>query len=138
MIERKRGHIVNIASASSLSGVALMTSYAASKWAVLGFSESLIYELQMDNHPISVTSVCPGYIDTGMFDGANPPWVMPFLKPAKVADSVVRSIERDERLLIMPPIVKTMAVLRLLPNRVTDFVAHRLGINRSMEEWTGH
>ena len=137
MIERRRGHIVNIASASSFGGVALMASYAASKWAVLGFSESLIYELQLDGHPISVTSVCPGYIDTGMFDGANPPWIMPFLKPANVADTVFHAIKHNERLVTMPPIMKTVPLMKLLPDRVTDFLAHKLGINRSMEQWKG-
>jgi all-trans-retinol dehydrogenase (NAD+) len=138
MVERQRGHIVNIASASSFQGVALMTSYAASKWAVLGFSESLIYELQLDGHPIQVTSVCPGYIDTGMFDGANPPWIMPFLKPSDVAEAVVRGIQNNERTVLMPPIVKAVPLMKLLPNRLTDFLAHKLGINRSMEEWKGH
>ena len=130
MIERRRGHIVNIASASSFGGVALMASYAASKWAVLGFSESLIYELQLDGHPISVTSVCPGYIDTGMFDGANPPWIMPFLKPANVADTVFHAIKHNERLVTMPPIMKTVPLMKLLPDRVVDLCT--AGINRSM------
>ena len=138
MLERQRGHIVNIASASSFGGVALMASYAASKWAVLGFSESLIYEMQMGDHPIQVTSVCPGFIDTGMFDGASPPMLMPLLQPSEVADAVMRGIQKNERLVIMPPIVKTVPLLKLLPDRLTDFLAHLLGINRSMEHWKGH
>ncbi len=137
MLERGRGHIVNIASASSFGGVALMASYAASKWAVLGFSESLIYELQLENHPIQVTSVCPGYIDTGMFSGASPPMLMPILQPSQVADSVMQAIESNKRMIVMPPLVKTVPIMKLLPNKLTDFLAHALGVNRSMEHWKG-
>ena len=138
MLQRGRGHIVNIASASSFGGVARMASYAASKWAVLGFSESLIYELQLSDNQIQVTSICPGFIDTGMFDGASPPLLMPLLKPEKVASAIVQAIERDERIVIMPPMVRAARWLKFLPDRVTDFLAHRFGINQSMNHWEGH
>ena len=46
MIERNRGHVVTIASASGLIGVAKLSDYAASKWAAVGFDESLRAELR--------------------------------------------------------------------------------------------
>ncbi|MGH7790271.1 MAG: SDR family NAD(P)-dependent oxidoreductase, partial [Candidatus Binatia bacterium] len=45
MIERNRGHLVTIASASGLIGVARLADYSASKWAAVGFDESLRAEL---------------------------------------------------------------------------------------------
>jgi short-subunit dehydrogenase len=63
MIERGRGgHIVNIASAAGLVAPKNLPIYAATKFAVVGFSESLRAELS--SHRISVTTICPGIIDT--------------------------------------------------------------------------
>lgn len=63
MIEsRKGGHIVNMASVSGLVGTRGMGTYSASKFAVVGLSESLRLELHRFN--IGVSVVCPGYVKT--------------------------------------------------------------------------
>lgn len=139
MIERGRGHVVNMASAAGLTGVALQTTYSSSKWAVVGFSESLHYEMRHLGHPIPVTCVCPGFVDTGMFDGAEPPLLMPMLKPGEVTDRVIRAIRGQERLVTMPLLVGTVPLMRAtLPGRVQDFIAEKLGVSKSMEGWRGH
>ena len=71
MIERKAGQIINIASLSGLRGWAEDAPYTASKWAVLGFSESLDEEVR--KHGIKVSCICPGSVATRMID----PWVPP-------------------------------------------------------------
>jgi len=61
-------HLVNLSSATALVGVPYATSYASSKWAVLGFSESLRLELrELNLNHIFVTSICPSTVDTGLF-----------------------------------------------------------------------
>ena len=60
------GHIINIASISSLVPVPGLAVYAASKHAVLGFSISLQGDLQHAGIPIKVSAVCPDAIDTDM------------------------------------------------------------------------
>ena len=68
LLMRPESHIVNIASASALMPLPFAATYASSKWALLGFSESLREELRLTGHEdVHVTSVCPGYISTGMF-----------------------------------------------------------------------
>lgn len=63
MIERRQdGHVVNISSVSGLVGVRGMGTYSASKFAVIGLSESLRMELH--RHKIGVSVVCPGYVKT--------------------------------------------------------------------------
>lgn len=63
MIERGQGgHVVNVASAAGLVANRDMPVYSASKFAVVGLSDSLRMELVP--HRISVTTVCPGVIDT--------------------------------------------------------------------------
>ena len=77
MIERGSGHIVNLASASGYIGNPKMSVYAASKWAVLGWTESLYLEMKQIQTGIDVTAVIPSYIDTGMFEGVKPPLLTP-------------------------------------------------------------
>jgi all-trans-retinol dehydrogenase (NAD+) len=139
MIERRRGHVVTLASAGGLVGVVRQTDYSASKHAAVGFAESLRYEMRRYCPQVRTTVVCPFYINTGMFDGAHSrlPWLLPILDEAKVAAKIVRAIERDRRQLLMPPAVALLPVLRALPVPVFDRVMDLLGINVSMDEFVG-
>lgn len=65
MINQGHGHIVNIASVCGIVPLPYQTVYAASKYAVVGFSEDLRYEMSF--HNIKVTTVCPGAVDTMIF-----------------------------------------------------------------------
>ena len=61
------GCIINIASmAGKRGGVPLLAHYVASKFAVVGLTQAMAYELAP--HEIRVNSVCPGYVRTGMQD----------------------------------------------------------------------
>ena len=62
MIERKRGHMVNIASIAGKVGSANRAVYCASKFAVVGFTESLAEEVRQ--HGIRAAVICPGSTDT--------------------------------------------------------------------------
>jgi 3-oxoacyl-[acyl-carrier protein] reductase len=62
MRERRRGAVVNISSLSGKRGFAGGTAYAASKHAVMGFSESLMLEVRRDG--VRVITICPGSVDT--------------------------------------------------------------------------
>jgi len=62
MIERKRGHIINIASIAGKVGSANRAVYCASKFGVVGFTESLAEEVRQ--HGIRVSLICPGSTDT--------------------------------------------------------------------------
>ena len=61
-----RGHIINIASMSSIVPVPGLAVYAATKHAVLGFSIALQGDLQHAGVPILVSSICPDAIDTDL------------------------------------------------------------------------
>lgn len=64
MISQGYGKIINTASMAAKRGIPLLAHYAASKWAVVGFSKSLALEVAQDN--ITVNCVCPGFVQTGM------------------------------------------------------------------------
>lgn len=66
MVSRRKGRIVNISSISAIKGVSQQINYSASKAAILGFSRSLAKEVARFN--ITVNAVCPGFIETDMFN----------------------------------------------------------------------
>jgi len=139
MVERGRGHLVTIASASALIGVAKLSDYAASKWAAMGFNESLRAELRNTAPAVRTTVVCPYYIDTGMFRGVRSrfPRLLPILREDDVAARIVRAVQRDQRQLMLPPLVRLVPLMRILPVGAFDWVASFLGINASMDAFEG-
>jgi NAD(P)-dependent dehydrogenase (short-subunit alcohol dehydrogenase family) len=64
MIERKRGHVVNIASTAGLRGEAYVTAYVTAKHALIGLTRALA--LEVGKHGVAVNAVCPGYADTDL------------------------------------------------------------------------
>jgi short-subunit dehydrogenase len=134
------GHLVNIASASGLIGLPYGTTYASSKWAVIGFSESIRLELQDMNLPnVQVTTVCPSYIATGMFKGAKAPLLTSMLDPDKLVEKIVDAIKTNKPFLLEPALVKIVPVLKsLLPQGIFDTLAETLGVTSSMRQWKGH
>ena len=64
MLDHKEGDIVNLASLSGLRGTYSNTAYSASKFAVVGWTQSMAAEAI--EHGIRVNAVCPGYVDTEM------------------------------------------------------------------------
>lgn len=136
MLDRDRGHIVNIASAAGMVSNPRMSVYCASKSAMIGWSDSLRLELERAASAVRVTTVTPYYIDTGMFAGVRSP-IIPILKPETAVRRIVGAIERDRIFLRMPRIVSLVPLLRgLLPVRWFDrIVGDWLGVYRSMDEF---
>ena len=139
MLERDRGAVVTIASAAGLTGVARQTDYSASKWAAVGFTESLRSELRAEGSRVGTLVVCPFYINTGMFDGVRTkfPRLLPILEETDVSTRVLNAIESGREQLVMPPLVRLVPGVRLLPTRAFDTVMDFLGVNQTMDHFTG-
>lgn len=139
MIERGSGHIVNLASASGYIGNPRMSVYASSKWAVLGWSESLRIEMNRLKSGIKVTTVIPSYIDTGMFKGVKPPMFTPILKTDQIVDKMMRGIAREKSEIKAPFIVHFVPFLKaVLPYKLFDwFAGNVLGVYTSMDTFEG-
>ena len=97
MTERRRGHIVNIASMAGKSAVPYNTVYSSSKHGVIGFSWSLRAELRP--HNVGVSAVCPGFVsEAGMFTEwrkEDPPKMTKAVTPESVADATIKAIEKN-------------------------------------------
>lgn len=137
MLQQDAGHICNIASSAALISNPKMAVYVASKWSVLGWSDSLRIEMQQLKKNIGVTTVTPYYINTGMFDGVRSR--VPILKPEKVAGQIIRAIEKNKVLLSMPWSVHFVRFFQgLLPVSVFDWVVGDvLGIYSTMDHFKG-
>lgn len=64
MMERGEGSIINISSVSGKSGQANGSAYSASKFGLIGFTQSLYEEVR--EYGIRVAAICPGFVDTPM------------------------------------------------------------------------
>jgi all-trans-retinol dehydrogenase (NAD+) len=139
MLERDRGHVVTVASAAGLVGTSRLTDYCASKHAAVGFDESLRLELKRQRSRVLTTVVCPFYVSTGMFEGVRTrfPSILPILEPEYVVDRIVHAIRKNRRRVVLPRVVATTYLGRLLPVPAFDALMEFLGVNRSMDEFRG-
>ena len=117
----------------------LGTTYAATKWAVLGFSESLREELRELGHShVAVSAICPSYIATGLFDGARPPRFTRWLTPERVAEEVLKAVEKRREFVMLPWTARWMYRLCAgWPRSWYRAVCRGLGVSRSMNDWHG-
>jgi all-trans-retinol dehydrogenase (NAD+) len=139
MLKRNSGHIVTVASAAGLVGTPRLIDYCSSKFAAVGYDDALRVELKRQGSNIKTTVVCPYFINTGMFEGAKTrfPLLLPILEPEYVADKIIKAIRNNQQRLIMPRFVLATYLVRLLPPVVFDIIMSFLGVNKSMDEFTG-
>lgn len=138
MLSRDRGHICNIASAAGMLGVPKLSVYCASKWAVIGWTESMRVELKQARSHVRVTSVAPYFINTGMFDGVNSK-VFPILDPEKTAAKIIRAVEAGKSFRGIPFAYHFIRIWQgLLPNFLFDFIFGKVfGVYSVMDHFTG-
>lgn len=138
MLRRDRGHICNIASAAGMLGVPKLSVYCASKWAVIGWTESMRVELKQARSHVRVTSVAPYFINTGMFDGVNSK-VFPILDPEKTSAKIIRAVEVGKSFRGIPFAYHFIRIWQgLLPNFLFDFIFGKVfGVYSVMDHFTG-
>ncbi|WP_425296560.1 SDR family oxidoreductase [Nocardia cyriacigeorgica] len=134
-----QARVLNIASSAGLVSNPRMSVYAASKWAALGWSDSVRIELEQAGHDhVKVTTVCPTYIDTGMFDGAKGFLLTPILKQEEVVETSWQEMKNGGALVILPWTSRlNKALSGILPLKLRDLFLDTVGVYRSMEEFTG-
>lgn len=132
--------IVNIASAAGMLSNPKMSVYASSKWALIGWSDSVRLELKREGFAnVAVTTVAPSYISTGMFEGVRGPLMTPIMKPEFVVDRVWAAMISGKPFLMLPWSVHLSKLLKgLLPQRAFDWIAANVfHVYSSMDEFVG-
>lgn len=100
MIERKTGDILNISSTAGVKGNAMTSAYSASKFGVIGLTESLMQEVR--KHNIRVSALLPSTVATDMalnlkLTDGNPETVM---QPEDIAELVIAQLKLNRRVMI--------------------------------------
>ncbi len=107
LLAKASSHIVNVSSVAGLVGVTRLSAYNATKFALLGFSESL--RAEYSSRGLGVTTICPGLVRTRIFEVALsspgrraprfPRWLTHSAE--RVARRAVRAIERNHGLVVV-------------------------------------
>lgn len=140
MLERKSGHIVNIASLAGKVPVPFSIPYAASKAGLIGFTESFRSEFR--KRGVSASVICPGLVsEAGMYkdmqdqSGVKENLLAGTVSPSKVASDVVKAIKRDrpEMLVYRGPGRVVSGLAELTPG-VFERVFPLFGTNKLFED----
>ncbi len=139
MLERKSGHIVNIASIAAKSGAPYAAVYSGTKAGLAEWARAL--RLEIANTGVHFSTIFPGYVrEIGMFArfGMKSPWVVGSCAPSQVAEAVVHAIEkgRIEKIINSRPLRYSFMLNELSPtigdwlmriSGVVDFQRRKVG-----------
>lgn len=113
MLERGRGHVVNVASIAGFVGPREEAVYAATKGGLIAFTESLRYELRGSG--IGVTLVAPGVVATPFFERRGRTYARRWPRPIsaeRVGEAIARAIEDERDEVFVPRWMSAVARLR--------------------------
>jgi len=91
MVERRRGHVVAIASMAGLLGLPGVAAYSASKAAVITLMESLSIDLR--RYGIRTTTICPGFVDTPLLKDHDRSKLKFLISAREAAERTLRAVE---------------------------------------------
>ena len=146
MLEKNSGHIINISSASSMTGAPKLAVYAATKWAVAGLTESLRLEVQkMGKSGVRFSSIHPNFLKKGLFEGTKLNLLGRILAPGvnshdDVARVIVnRAIKLGFHSPKVPWIMNQVVLLRaLLPSSLLIKFSSLYGLYDMMDDYKGY
>jgi short-subunit dehydrogenase len=135
MIERKKGHIINMASFAGLVATPTYSLYAASKFGVHGFSEALRREVRI--HGIRVSGIYPGGADTEFKQqagikrrsGLTTPRRMR-LSADEIAQAVFDLVQRPRRMIILPRSMILIYWLNILMPGIVDWATDKYFVQK--------
>ena len=138
MVARNNGHICNIASAAGMLANPKMSVYAASKWAMIGWSDSVRIELKQMRSKVRFTTIAPYFINTGMFDGIRSR-IFPILKPEPTARKIIKAIENNRTFRGIPFGFHFIRFCQaILPISIFDYIfGEVVGIFHAMDDFKG-
>jgi short-subunit dehydrogenase len=132
MIERGRGHIVNIASAAGKVGAAGGVTYAASKHGVVGASDSLRAELHGTGVRVSV--ILPNVVDTRLAAGLQRN-ALGVLSPEDVAAAVLKALHTGRAEIYVPRVLGVLhTIFAPFPTTARAAIARWLGADRTLAD----
>jgi short-subunit dehydrogenase len=136
MLERKRGHIVNIASLAGKVPAPYLAAYAGTKHGVVGFTHALRTE-NGGGEPVGFSAICPGFVSrVGMYARfehlVSAPRLIGTVPPEAVGEAAVRAVAKN-----LPEVIVNKRPVRplVLLNATAPRLAARLGRLRPLREF---
>lgn len=113
MIERQHGHIVEIASMGGISGLMKQVDYCATKFATIGFEESLSIELDAMglSDKIYTTAICPFFFQSNLFTGFDAK-ATAIMTCNYVAHQTVMGMRCNHSRVLLPPSAHILNLLK--------------------------
>ncbi|MFC7447604.1 SDR family oxidoreductase [Rhodococcus daqingensis] len=131
MIERRRGHIVNVASLAGKIAIPGLAVYNASKFAAVGLSSAA--RLEFADHGVSVSTVLPSAVRTTLTSGLPLGKGLPTVDPEDIAAAVVRTCRTRRAQTPVPGYLAALDVaLALAPESLVGLVRKAVGGNRAV------
>ncbi|HUZ07070.1 MAG TPA: SDR family oxidoreductase [Candidatus Paceibacterota bacterium] len=134
MLERKRGHIVNISSLAGKSGPAFQEPYSATKAGLIAFTSSLRATYRRSG--VSASVIVPGFVEAGIYSklksssGLSAPPLLGTSPPKAVSRAVIRAIEKDIPEIIINPLpVRPLLAFAALFPVLGEKVINQIGTN---------
>lgn len=145
MLERDSGHIVNVSSGVAFVSTPGLAAYVTSKWATWGLTDVLRMEARaMGKKGVRFTSVHPGNIVTGMFEGFKLNWLGALIAPpVKSHDVIARAIvesalKRGRQVVARPRALKAAVAMRgIIPDWLGNRLALLLGAGECVSDYKG-
>lgn len=128
MIQRRSGHIINIASLSGLIPVPGQVVYVGAKFGVVGLSAALADE--MAPHGVDVSVVMPPFTRTELIAGTRETLGTKPVEPEDIAAAVVKTLDKPKTHVAVPPFLRfTAQAAQLLGPRGRRWMNKRLGLD---------
>ncbi len=135
MLQRRRGHIVNISSLSGKVALPFCGPYAAGKAGLIAFTQSIRSEYRATG--VSASVVCPGFVRAGIYQklveetALEVPWLVGTSAAGQVARAVVRAIKDDIAEVVVSPLrTRLCTALGQISPGLAERILQLLGVNR--------
>lgn len=129
MVERRRGHIVNVASLAGMVAVPGQVVYAGTKFAVVGLSTAMADEFAPQGVEVSV--VMPPFTNTELIAGTKPVSANKPVEPDDIANAIVKVLDKPKTHVSVPSGIRfVLTITNLLGPRGRRWLNRRTGSDR--------
>ena len=127
MMNKNRGHILNVASIAGFMPGPLMCAYYASKGYVVRLTEGIREELRRQKSNVKISLLCPGPVNTNFNNVAGVKFKLPSLSSEYVAKYAIDNMLRNKFLIVPGVKIKIVrAVSKISPNNITSKVVYKM------------
>lgn len=127
MLQKDKGHILNVASIAGFMPGPLMCAYYASKAYVVRLSEGIREELRKKKSNVKISVLCPGPVDTNFNDVAEVRFKLPSYSSNHVAKYAIDKMLRNKFIIVPGLKIKMVRFLaKISPNNVTSKIVYMM------------